>query len=92
MVNIPMVSVKNATFSFGYEITSAVPQKKSEKTSLNLSGKYAQIKGRVAKGKEAGQETASLKVKVELERPQMPVGVDRLLDILELSASESKDK
>lgn len=105
MVDIPVITLKKATFSFSYEVTEtmeAQPQKSSDESTpargsstarlLPLT-KTARIKGRFAKRPQATSTTqerrGSLEVTVEFEKAPMPIGIDRILDILELAASES---
>ena len=47
---------------------------------------------KITKKPAPGQEKANLEVNVELERPEMPIGVDKLLDILELSVASKKEE
>lgn len=97
IVDIPMVSVKTATFQFAYEITQSEP---GEKETVNpLPGKGyltrlavpAKMQGRVARSPASSvQEKGNMQVKVELEKSAMPVGLEKILDILELAAAEKK--
>jgi hypothetical protein len=60
----------------------------------------ARLKGRVMKSPAAGatasssasnsQEKGSIQIRVELEKAAMPVGIEKILDLLELSAGEKK--
>ena len=97
MVNIPMVSVKNATFSFAYEIVDTKASQKdtakpvAETSFLSRVLAPAKLQGRVSRAPAStGSEKATLQIKVELEKSAMPLGLERILDILELSASERK--
>lgn len=96
IVDIPMVSVKNATFQFTYEVTQSEPGQKE--TGAAPAGKGflsrlvvpAKIQGRVAKPLAATQEKGNMQVKVELEKAAMSVGLEKILDVLEIAASERK--
>lgn len=95
MVDIPMVSVKSASFSFNYDISETAPSEKPAAPSTNkfLSALTApaRIKGRVSKGSQiTSSEKASLQVRVELEKSPMPIGIEKILDILEVAAAERK--
>lgn len=98
IIDIPMISVKNAAFAFSYEVTNTNPGTKEISTSsagsnyLSRLAAPAQLKGRVTRTPSAtsGSEKASLQVKVELEKSAMPVGLEKILDILEVAAAERK--
>jgi hypothetical protein len=99
LVDVPMVSVKTATFSFSYDVSDTAPGQKTTPTVNVASTSFlskltipATIKGRVGRtpSPSTGSEKASLQVKVELEKSAMPVGLEKILDILEVAAAERK--
>lgn len=102
LVDIPMISVKKATFAFTYEVSTTKPSVKASSSQPALAvaeHNYltpivspAVISGRVGKASspEKGTEKASLDIKIELEKSTLPVGLERILDILEVAASERK--
>lgn len=101
MVDIPMISVKKATVSFEYDITGTTPPKKAAADPNTAPFKKfrldtAVIRGRVARpsrgpaGAAETRESAGLKVSVELEKADMPVGLERIIDMLELASNETK--
>ena len=119
LVDIPMISVSKATFSFTYDVTSTAPTKPSTpaapaggvvapsaaqpsiaSVALAKIAQPALIKGRFTRvqpppgtgtGTAPPQERGGLRVTVELEKAPVPVGVERVLDILELAATESAE-
>lgn len=125
LVDIPLIAVSKATFSFTYDVTTTAPKAKATAapsaapsaitpladtaTIANLQlakiASPAIIKGRFTKvarptgtgggggdgGAGPAQESGGLKVVVELEKAPMPVGVERVLEILELAATETPE-
>lgn len=100
IVNIPMVTVKTATFSFSYEVTDTRPGQKDiaatqrETAFLSRLAVPAKLQGRLTRTPTAagGSETASVQVKIELERAAMTIGVEKILDILDVAAAEKKGR
>ena len=119
MVDIPLVSIKNAKFSFNYQITQTTKENQSAspaKSASSASGSKKVVLGKMMKplpitksasiiGKfkkqpaksasssntsTSAQETGGLDVTIELEKVPLPIGIDRILEILELAASENK--
>lgn len=119
MVDIPMVAVKSAKFSFNYQITKTTPQNdqaqahedldSEEKANPTIDNKKKstlpmarapRIEGRFKPVKKdnstpsqvstSAQETGGLDVTIEFEKASMPVGIDRILEALELASAEKK--
>jgi hypothetical protein len=96
LVEIPMVGVKKATVSFAYEITLATPAPAAGTPPGPRAALFARVsapavlKGRIADRAAGGQERANLQVQIELEKSPPPVGLDRILDILQVAAAETK--
>lgn len=106
LVEIPLVVVSKATVAFSYDVVQTTePQgtetpAESATPSLFNTAKSALLKGRFVKRSTAGsstsdptvqrEERASLDVTVELERAEAPVGIERLLDTLELAMAAKK--
>lgn len=96
LVEIPMVSVKKATVSFAYEITQATPAPAASAPPGPRRALFAQVsapavlKGRVTDRAPAGQERANIQVQVDLEKSPPPIGLDRILDILQVATAETK--
>lgn len=91
MMEIPMLSIRKARIEFDYDVTStAVEPPRPANGSPRLS--RALFKGTVARRSTAdGAQRASLKVVVEIERSDLPVGLEKALAILEVAASESRN-
>ncbi len=103
MVEIPLINVKSAKLSFQYDILTTKEIK--EDTTVSSSGssgaapakkwflpfkKPAVIKGRVKKSPNTKTtEEGGLTVEVELEKAALPVGLDRIIDMLELAATDN---
>ena len=111
MVDIPLLTVKSAKFSFKYQITRSTknPAVKSNPTSGtssvaagNLVGSAASLSryevipvsliGKVTKQTVSTQteEKGGLDVVVEVEKAPLPVGIDKILEMLELAGSDKK--
>lgn len=116
MVDIPMVAVKSAKFSFNYQITKTTPQNDKSLVHEDLShegktnpamdnkkntlpmARSPRIEGRFKPAKidnstpsqvsTSAQETGGLDVTIEFEKAPMPVGIDRILEALELASTE----
>jgi len=110
MVDIPLVTVKKATFSFSYDITETNPSASKTPSGSSVPGpggapsvkiaRPAKITGRFirqpvqpvpaaqAQAVES-REHGALQVTVELEKAPLPVGIDRILSMLELAESEA---
>lgn len=91
LVQIPMVSVKTAKLEFSYDVHRVEEPKAdgastAKKTMPRLFGK---VPKRVASSALVrAEDNAGLKVTIELDRGTAPVGLDRLLDILEVAAAD----
>lgn len=92
MVQIPMVSIKTARIEFSYDVhhvegtTPAAGSSTPTTKPARLVGKILR-KPVAATSAQSAEETSGLKVTIELERGEAPIGVDRLLEILELAVS-----
>ncbi len=89
MVDIPLIAIRRATIDLEFEMTSveAAPQQSGSKPIL--PGLRRQVfKGRVLSGRRTTDERASIKISVELEKADLPPGLARSLDILEVAAKE----
>ncbi|MEO6446582.1 MAG: DUF2589 domain-containing protein [Gemmatimonadaceae bacterium] len=98
MVDIPVISIKKATITFNYEITQSqtAPQPTGPPLKASpLAGRIpaaALMKGRVLQaGKTTDdRERATLAVTIEIEKSPLPIGLERVLDILEAAAAEAQ--
>lgn len=89
MVDIPLICIRRATLNLDYEVTRV--EEAEEKTADGKNVKVPRMKGRVLSGRKSPQsERAAIKVSVEVEKAELPPGLARTLDILELAARESK--
>lgn len=95
LVEIPSISVKNAKFSFYYDVRTDQNQKVSEtitgqdrrglfKRPVLLSGKVNRETNTTANITKNG----GVKIDVEIERSAMTPGLERILDMLELAAKD----
>jgi hypothetical protein len=118
MVDIPVISVKTATFQFAYDVTT-VEKAEGEATAPavgdSLLAKPSVIKGRFVRtslqniisakpqivagttptvspssAQESSREKGSVHVVVEIEKAPPPVGVERILDMLEVASKSKK--
>lgn len=95
MVDIPVISVKRAKFSFNYEVTqTGVETHSGPRIPTRLPASRSYIMGRVAKeprtSSQEKHERADLHIEVELEKSPLPASLDQVMDILELAAKEDK--
>jgi hypothetical protein len=90
MVEIPLVSVKKASIQFKYEVTRSEAAPTGGRPGLPGIAAPPRLAGRVADVRPGSQERANLDVTIELEKSLMPVGLDKVLDILELAVTQSK--
>ena len=95
MVDIPMISVKSATFEFEYEVntTEETDGESDTGASKRLAARRIKLKGRVKKSSKSqvnSEKQSHLKVKIEIEKAQLPVGLDRLLEIVENATSDKQ--
>ena len=116
MVEIPLITVKSAEFSFNYRITQtskpddadtgssgsgtgstpgavAISPALANAAFAKLAAKPAVITGKFEKKnpeKTTSQVVGGLDVKIVLEQAPPPVGIERILDMLELAASENE--
>lgn len=87
MVDIPLICIRKATLTLDYEVqTLDVDETKSQAGSRNVV-----LRGRVLSGKKTPtSERAAINISVEVEKAELPPGLSRALDILEIAATESK--
>ncbi|MCZ7681556.1 MAG: DUF2589 domain-containing protein [Sandaracinaceae bacterium] len=88
LVQIPMIVVKTARFEFEYD----VQETGGSKASGSASNRPVPVKGRIARARASttASSTSGLKVVVELEQASPSVGIERLLEILELAATDTE--
>lgn len=105
MMQIPMISMKSVTVDFEYDVSHLRDAKRSERVKStkavgvleSIAPRSAALHGSVGRRPATHSDlqlksNAGLKVSIELDRGENPIGVERLLDILELAASDSKSK
>ncbi len=88
MVDIPLICIRSATLKLDYEVATV-----SETDGTDAAGKptkIAQLKGRVLSGRTSPSERATISVSVDVGKADIPPGLLRALDILELAAKETK--
>jgi len=95
LVEIPAINVKNAKFSFYYDVRTDQNQKVSEthtgkekpgwfKRPVSLSGKVNRETNTTSNITKNG----GVKIDIEIERSAITPGMERILDMLELAAKE----
>jgi hypothetical protein len=93
MMEIPMLSIRKARIEFDYDVTSTAVESGTQAGATGPQKKpdRAIFKGMVSRRAPAdGSQRASLKVVVEIERSDLPIGLEKALTILEVAASEAK--
>jgi hypothetical protein len=92
MVDIPLIAIRRATIDLEFQVSSVrEPATESSRPSLVPGSPLPVIKGHVLSGKRsATDERGTIKVSVEVEKAELPPGLARSLDILELAAREHK--
>lgn len=89
MVDIPLICIRRATLTMDYEVVDV--QEVDGKAPDGKPLKLPRLFGRVQSGRKSSQtERGAIKVTVEVEKAELPSGLARALDILELAAKESK--
>ncbi len=99
MVDIPALSIKQARFHLTYDVATAEAAKAPAETTLGRMTKAstATLKGSIVKmrrtvapsGIQGVQQAGGIEVSVELEKAEIPVGIERILEILENAAAEA---
>lgn len=93
MVDIPLIAVKRAKIDLEFEVSGVVEPAAPppNKRALALGAEPLQLKGRVLSGRtNPVDQRGTIKVSVEVEKADMPPGLARSLDILEVAATERK--
>ncbi len=90
MVDIPLIAIRRATIDLEFEVSSvAEPDRPTGRPGLP-GLKLPVFKGKVLSGRRTTDERGTIKISVEVEKAEMPPGLARSLDILEVAASEHK--
>lgn len=92
LVKIPAIEIKKATIRFSYDVVATGPPDPSKGgPSKVVSGKLPAIWGKVSRqSKDPVKTHATLDVEIEIQAADPASGMSRLLDALELAASEKK--
>jgi hypothetical protein len=96
MVSIPTLAVKNATIAFSYDVLETVSTTEQPTTGtgagaalIDLGARPAVLRGIVRRSSTAeSRETTSIDVNVTIEKEPLPLGLERMLDLAELSMTE----
>lgn len=101
LVEIPAISIKTAKFSFNYEVVATqhdegIEEKKAKAAEASKGRwlsrpKPLDVIGRVKKESASSiksETNAGIQVDVEFEKSTIAVGLERILDMLEISATE----
>jgi hypothetical protein len=89
MVDIPLICIRKATIKLDYEVSTV--EDIDGKDAQGKPAKVPQLKGRVLSGRVTASERATVSVSVDVEKADLPPGLSRALDILELAARETKN-
>lgn len=99
MVAIPTLVVRNAKVSFSYDVTDSVvtePDTRAATPRLlgDLVAKPVRLRGVVhpQRGTQRTQETAGIDVEVVVESAPLPLGLERLVELTELTVSNSASR
>ena len=94
MVDIPLIAIRRATINLEFEVSSveeSTTPTPARPTLPTLSGRTLPVfKGNVLSGRRPPDERGSIKISVEVEKAELPPGLARSLDILEVAATERK--
>lgn len=91
MVDIPLIAIRRAKIDLEFQVSSVREPEEDVIRRPMLPGRTPPvIKGQVLSGRRASDERGSIKVSVEVEKADLPPGLARSLDILEVAASERK--
>lgn len=107
IVEIPAINIKTAKFSFYYDVVDTVNTETEESSNNSNSSEGTNIKkgifsrkkpvkvvGRVSKETNTSsniEKNSGIKVDIEFQQASLTVGLERILDMLELSATETKN-
>lgn len=91
MVDIPLIAIRRAKIDLEFQVSSVQEPVENAIGQPILPGRpLPVIKGQVLSGRRTTDERGSIKVSVEVEKADLPPGLARSLDILEVAASEHK--
>ncbi|WP_327722271.1 DUF2589 domain-containing protein [Streptomyces sp. NBC_00490] len=96
MVAIPTLTVRSSKVSFRYDITETSVEKPPEDARAvarplgDLAPQQVVLKGFVPRSRTTREtrETAGVEVEVTVESTQLPLGLERLLDLTELTVTQ----
>lgn len=94
LVDIPLIAIRRATIDLEFQVSTV------EDAPARPTGPVAKsfppptvLRGQVLSGRtNPTDQRAAIKVRVEVEKAEMPPGLLRALDILEVAATESKSE
>ena len=97
LVEIPAISIKTAKFSFNFDVTNTESNTNDENNNTTANkwvrtGKPIKMHGRVNRNPSTKTNTESkvgIQVDVEFEKSSLTIGIERILEMLELSATET---
>lgn len=91
MVDIPLIAIKRATIDLEFEVSSVEEEKTASSDRPTFFGRRTPVvKGSVLSGRRAPDARGTIKISVEVEKADLPPGLARSLDILEIAATEKK--
>lgn len=89
MVDIPLICIRKANIKLDYEVSMV--EETDGKDAAGKPIKVPKLKGRVLSGRTSSSERATVSVSVEVEKADLPPGLSRTLDILEIAARDTKN-
>jgi len=88
MVDIPLIAIRRATIDLEFEVSSVQVPTRPARPVLGAANPV--IKGHVLSGRRSvADQRGAIRVSVEVEKADLPPGLARSLDILELAARET---
>ena len=97
MVDIPLIAIRRATIQLEFEVSSveetatpAQPRPTLPTLPSLPDRSFPVLKGTVLSGRRPPDERGTIKISVEVEKAELPPGLARSLDILEVAATERK--
>lgn len=105
IVEIPAINIKTAKFSFYYDVVDTVNVETEQTTNTGTSNasankgffsrkKPTRVVGKVSRETNSTsniEKNAGIKVDIEFQQASLTVGMERILDMLELSTTETKN-
>jgi hypothetical protein len=95
LVDIPLIAIRRATIDLEFQVSTVedAPAAPPKSPVAKTFQPPTVLRGQVLSGRTSPtDQRAAIKVRVEVEKAEMPPGLLRALDILEVAATESKSE